>query len=210
MRHGQMLSLYDATLATRRSFVGSATLGGEAPVDLLDLQNKLVRMNGAATTPVVGDKLVVSGLTGTPPVSLFGVPYHVSNASTGSWLGLDRALFPEIRANRVNANGTLLALSYARVALNKVGDRLGQDHGNRATAWMHPCQVQAYEELGQLVMSIEKTAGKQSLDLYFGEGDNFKIAGTPIRKHYSWDKRRIDFLCDEHLGLSRDASCGFL
>jgi len=209
MRHGQLLSLYDATLAVRKPFVGAATLNGEAPIDLLDLQNKTVRMNGAATTPVAGDKLVVSGLTSTPPISLYGVPYHVSNASTGSWLGLDRALFPEIRANRVNANGTSLALSYARVALNKVGDRLGQDHGNRATAWMHPAQIQAYEELGQLVMNIEKTAGKQSLDLYFGDADNFKIAGTSIRKHYSWDKRRIDFLVMDTWGRAEMHPAGF-
>jgi len=209
MRHGQMVSLYDATLAVRKPFVGAATLNGEAPIDLLDLQNKLVRVNGAATTPTAGDKLVVSGLTSTPPVSLYGVPYHVSNASVGSWLGLDRALFPEIRANRVNANGTSLALSYARVAMNKVGDRLGQDHGNKMTVWMHPAQVQAYEELGQLVMSIEKSPGKQSLDLYFGEGDNFKIAGRPIRTHFSWDKRRIDFLVMDTWGRAEMHPAGF-
>jgi hypothetical protein len=209
MRHGQMVSLYDATLAVRKPFAGAATLNGEAPISLLDLQNKLVTVNGAATTPVAGDKLVVSGLTSTPPVSLYGVPYHVSNASTGSWLGLDRALFPEIRSNRVNANGTSLALSYARVALNKLGDRFGQDHGFRPTAWMHPAQVQAYEELGQLMMTIEKTPGKQSLDLYFGDGDNFKIAGVPIRKHFSWDKRRIDFLVMDTWGRAEMHPAGF-
>jgi hypothetical protein len=209
MRFGQMLSLYTSTLATRRTFVGAATLGGEAPIDLYDLPNKTVRLNGAATTPVPGDKLVVSGLTGTPPVSMFGVPYHASNASTGAWLGLDRALFPEIRANRVNGNGTALALPYARLALNKIGDRLGQDHGIKSQAWMHPCQVQAYEELGQAVMIINKEAKKQNLDLYFGEGEGFQLAGVGIRKHFSWDKKRIDFIVSSLWGRAEMHPAGF-
>jgi hypothetical protein len=200
MRYGQMLSLYDSTLAVRKPFVGAATINGEAPIDIHDLQNKLVRMNGAATTPVVGDKLVVSGLSGTPPTSLFGVPYHISNASVGAWQGLDRGLFPEIRSNRVNANNTPLALPYARVALNKVGDRLGSSFDVGVQAWMHPAQVQAYEELGQLVMVVNKEARKQNLDLYFGDGEGWTLAGAPIRKHFSWDKRRIDFLAMSTFG----------
>ena len=209
MRHGQLLSLYNSTLTTRKPFTGGGSINGEAPIDLLDLQNKTVRLNGAATTPTAGDKLVVSGLTGTPPVSMYGVPYHISNASTGSWLGLDRALFPEIRANRVNANGTSLALPYARLAMNKIGDRLGQDHGTKSTAWMHPCQVQAYEEMAQSVMLINKNPGKQGVDLYFGEGDNFQIAGVSIRKHYSWDKRRIDFIVTSVWGRAEMHPAGF-
>jgi len=209
MRHGQLLSLYNSTLTTRRTFAGGGSINGEAPIDLLDLQNKTARFNGAATTPVPGDKVVVSGLTGTPPVSMYGVPYHISNASTGSWLGLDRALFPEIRANRVNANGTALALPYARLAMNKIGDRLGQDHGTKSTAWMHPCQVQAYEEMAQAVMVINKEAKKQGVDLYFGEGDNFQIAGVSIRKHYSWDKRRIDFIVTSVWGRAEMHPAGF-
>jgi len=209
MRHGQMLSLYNSTLTTRKPFVGGGTVNGEAPIDLMDLQNKTVRLNGAATTPTAGDKLVVSGLASTPPVSMYGVPYHISNASTGSWLGLDRALFPEIRANRVNANGTSLALPYARLAMNKIGDRLGQDHGTKATIWMHPCQVQAYEEMAQSVMVINKEAKKQNIDLYFGEGDGFQIAGMGIRKHYSWDKRRMDFIVPSVWGRAEMHPAGF-
>jgi hypothetical protein len=209
MRFGQMLSVYNSTLSTRRAFVGAATLAGEAPIDLYDIPNKTVRFNGAITTPVVGDKIVVSGLTSTPPISMYGVPYHASNASTGAWLGLDRALFPEIRGNRVNANGTALALPYARLCLNKIGDRLGMDHGTKSQAWMHPCQVQAYEELGQAVMIINKEARKQNLDLYFGEGEGFQIAGVGLRKHFSWDKKRIDFIVREIWGRAEMHPAGF-
>lgn len=209
MRFGQMLSLYDSTLTTRRTFAGLASLNGEAPIDLYDIPNKQVRMNGAATGAQAGDKLVVSGLTATPPTSMFGVPYHISNASTGSWLGLDRALFPEIRANRVNANGTALSLPFARLALNKAGDRIGQDNTVKGVAWMHPAQVQAYEELGQLIMNITKEPKKQGLDLYFGEGDNFQIAGVPLRKHFSWDKRRIDFIVKDMWGRAEMHPAGF-
>jgi hypothetical protein len=139
------------------------------------------------------DVVVHSGLSGANPVSFLGVGYHASNASTGVWLGLNRATYPQVRANAVNAAGAL-NLSHARLALNRMGDRLGQNKINKGKlkAWMHPAQVQAYEELGQLVQVINRTGGSsQGLDLYF---DVNQIAGVPIMKHFSWSKTRIDFM----------------
>ena len=144
MRFGQMLSVYNAGLTTRRVHTGGASLNGEAPIDLYDAPNKQVRLNGTTGATIPGDKVVVSGLTATPPVSLLGVPYHHSNASTGFWLSMDRSSTPEIRANRVNASGAL-ALPFPRLAINKIGDRVGMDNMMKVVAWMHPCQQQAYE-----------------------------------------------------------------
>ena len=56
---------------------------------------------------------------------LYGVPYHHSNASTGTWLGFSRSTTPEIRANRVNAGGQALTLPLPRLAMNKIGNRTG-------------------------------------------------------------------------------------
>lgn len=197
MRFGQMLSVYNAALTTRRTFTGGASEGGEAPIDLYDLDAKQVRFNGAVAGVVATDKLVVSGLGTTPPVSLYGLPYHMSNASTGTWLGLDRATVPEIRANRVAAGGAL-ALPYPRLAINKIGDRLGDDYKAMVTAWMHPCQKQAYEELGQLVSMIQKQPKEEALNLYFGDG--MQMAGAPISDTFMWDKKRIDFIVNEVFG----------
>ena len=193
LRFGDTYSVYNAALTTRRPFAGAPAgiRAGEAPIDLYDIDAKQVRFNGTAAGAIATDKIVVGGLTATPPVSLFGLPYHHSSASTGTWLGLDRALVPEIRANSVAASGAL-ALPFARLALNKIGRRVGIDMIPKTIAFMHPCQKQAYEGLGQLVSIIQKQAKEEALNLYFGDG--MQMAGAPIVTSYSADKTRIDFV----------------
>lgn len=201
IRHGQKVNIYNATLATHR------TPADERTVTLVDSDAKQITISGGAIASITaGDKVVASGLAGANPVGILGVPYHHNNASTGTWLGLDRALYPEIRANRITASGSL-ALSHPRRAINKIGERLGLENGIKMKAWMHPCQVQAYEELGQLVMQINKTdSAKEGMDLFF---DVQQIAGIMVRKHFNWDKTRIDFIVDEVWGRAEMHPAGF-
>lgn len=187
LRFGQPVNIYAANLLTNR------TVGAERTINFIDYENKIVDIVPSVATGIATDKVVVSGVSATPPVSLLGVPYHHNNASTGSWLGFTRSTTPEIRANRVNAGGTL-ALPFPRRAINKLGDRVGIDERMQLTAWMHPCQAQAYEELGQMVSLIQKQAREEGLDLYFGE--NMQMAGAPVKKSFAWDKKRIDFITD--------------
>lgn len=157
---------------------------------------------------IVTDKIVVSGALGTPPVSIYGVPYHQNSATSGTWLGLNRANVPEIRGNSVTANSAL-ALPFARLAMNKMGDRLGIDESMQVEAWMHPCQKQAYEELGQLVTVIQSTgdnSGKK-LDPYFG--GQMQMAGAPVMDNFSWDKTRIDFIVPSTWGRCELTPCDF-
>ena len=137
---------------------------------------------------------------------LFGVPYHHSSASTGTWLGFARSSTPEIRSNRVNASSGTLTLPLPRLALNKIGNRVGDDHDFNPVAWMHPCQKQAYEEIGQLVMSIHKQAKEEALDMYF---DSMQMAGAPVKTHYNWDKTRIDFIVSDVWGRGEILPLGF-
>ena len=208
LRYGNAYSVYDSTLATRRTFTGapSSVPAGEAPIDLYDLANKQVRFNGTTGATVSGDKIVVSGQTATPPVWIFGVPYHHNAASTGTWLGLDRSTIPPIRANQVAASGAL-SLPFPRLALNKIGDRVGIDNMKKTLACLHPCQKQAYEQLGQLVSIIHKQAKDEALDLYFGDG--MQLAGAPIYESYSWDKTRIDFVSVDVWGRAEMHPAGF-
>jgi hypothetical protein len=201
IRFGQKVNVYNSTLSTPR------TPGDERQVTSIDAEAKTITISGGAITGITaGDKIVASGLTGANPVGILGVPYHHNSASTGTWLGLDRALFPEIRANRIQAAGGL-ALDQPRRALNKIGERLGMENGLKLKAWMNPCQAQAYEELGQLIMMINKTPSpKENMDLFF---DIQQIAGVPIRKHFNWDKTRIDFVVDEVWGRAEMNPAGF-
>lgn len=201
LRIGHKVNIYNSTAATSR------TTGDERPITSIDHENKIIVLGGGPITGIVaGDKVVASGLTGANPVGIYGVPYHHNNASTGTWLGLDRNTYPEIRANRINAAGSL-AIPHARRALNKIGERLGMENGLKLKAWMHPCQAQAYEELGQTVSVINKgPSPTEKMDLYF---DIQQIAGVPIKKHYNWNKTRIDLVVDEVWGRAEMKPAGF-
>lgn len=186
LRYGQPINVYDSTLAVQR------TAASEVQITFYDLPNKVVKVP-AVPAAQQGDKIVVSGVSGASPVSLLGVPYHNSNASSGYWLGFDRSATPEIRSNRVAAGGAL-AWPHARLAVNKLGDRIGKKATGikSVKAFMHPAQKQAYENLGQLVSIIQKTSRDENLDLYFGDG--MQMAGAPVEDLFHWDKTRIDFL----------------
>lgn len=192
LRFGQDVHVYSANLGTQR------TTGVGVTITSIDYVNKTIVVP-QVTSSAATDKIVISGVSGANPVSLLGVPYHHNNASTGTWLGFNRATTPEIRANRVNANSSALALPFSRLAINKIGDRVGIDVKKKVEAWMHPAQAQAYEELGQLVSIINKTpSSNEKMDLYFG--DNMQIAGAPVKQDYSWNRSRIDFISREDWG----------
>ena len=90
LRDASFYSVYNSTLTTRKPFSGLGAVAGEGPIEFYDIGNKQVRFNATVAAPAVPtDKIVVSGLTATPPVSILGVLYHHSDASTGTWLGLD-------------------------------------------------------------------------------------------------------------------------
>ena len=200
LRFGMRINICDATLNTQR------TTGTLPKIIFYDLANKTIRVDQTVTGVVATDKIVVAGLSGPVPVSIFGVKYHHNNASTGTWLGFNRANTPEIRANRVTAGGAF-TLPFARLARNRVGDRVGMDTVTKVKAWMHPCQKQAYEAVGQLVSIIHKQPKDEALDMYFG--DNMQMAGAPIEESFSWDKTRIDFIYEETWGRAEMHPCKF-
>ena len=143
-----------------------------------------------------GDVLVVDGATDksdspTAVEAFLGVQYHHNSASTGTWLGINRATYPQIRGNSVDAGGAF-HLKTVREVRNKVGNRLGKSAVKKMTAWMHPEQKDRYEGMAQLVSTIMKEPRGQKMDLYFGDG--LQLAGSPIMTHYSWDNSRIDFM----------------
>lgn len=201
LRVGHKINIYNSTVTTSR------TTGDERAITSIDHENKIIVLAGGPITGLTaGDKILPSGMVGANPVGIYGVPYHHNNASSGTWLGLDRGTYPEIRANRVNAAGAL-AIPMARRALNKIGERLGMENGLKLKAWMHPCQAQAYEELGQLVSVINKgPSPTEKMDLYF---DIQQIAGVPVKKHFNWNKTRIDFVVDEVWGRAEMKPAGF-
>jgi hypothetical protein len=198
VRFGQTIQVFDTTLATLR---------GQGQITQWDVENKEIQVTPAIPGTVVGDKLVVLGITAPNSLpALYGVPYHHSNASSGTWLGFSRSATPEIRANRVNAGGSALSLPLPRLAINKIGNRVGIDNTFSPKAWLHPCQKQAYEDIGQSVTIIQKQAKEEGLDMYF---DRMSFAGAPDKPSFNWNMKRIDFVTDEVWGRGETLPIGF-
>lgn len=198
MRYGQTVQVFDSTLATNR---------GSADITFFDQENSTIELTPAIAGITAGDQIVTSGISApTSLPALYGVPYHHSNASTGTWLGFNRATTPEIRSNRVSANNNALSLPLPRLAINKIGNRVGIENNFNPNAWTHPCQKQAYEEIGQLVSMIFKKPVEESLDLYF---DKMQMAGAPVKESFSWNKTRIDFVVDSVWGRGEILPIGF-
>jgi len=199
MRYGQTVLVYNAALSTLR---------GQGTVTGYDVENKQVQVTPAVAGSVTTDVLVVAGLSAAPATlpALYGVPYHHSNASTGTWLGFSRVSTPEIRASRVNAALAALTLPLPRLARYKIGNRIGADEVKEPDAWTHPAQKQAYEEIGQLVSVINKSSKSEKLDLYF---DVMQMAGSTVKVSYNWNPSRIDFVDESVWGRAEILPIGF-
>lgn len=202
-RYGMNLNVFNSALTVCRTAGG---FQNETKVTLANLQANQISVTPSVTGATGGDLIVSSGLQSTPPVGILGIQYHNSNTTTGTWLGFDRSLTPEVVSSGVSANGGALTLPLPRLAMNKIGDRLGINTRRRLTAWTHPAQEQAYEELGFNVTQINKSAKEEGLDLFFG---TMRMAGVPIKCSFLWDRTRIDFLDADVLGRAEIHPPGF-
>lgn len=198
VRYGQTIQVFDSTLATLR---------GSGVITKWDVENKQIEVTPAVTGSTTTDVLVVNGISSPSSLpALYGVPYHHSNASTGTWLGFNRTTTPEIRSNGVNANNNALTLPLPRLAINKIGNRVGLDNDVAPEAWTHPAQKQAYEEIGQLVSVVFKEPKAQSLDMYF---DKMQMAGASVKTSFNWNPKRIDFMNKDVWGRAEILPLGF-
>lgn len=201
VRYGQTVQVFDATLATNR---------GKGQITLWDPETSTVEVTPAIASAATTDVLVVDGVTAPASLpAMYGVPYHHSNSAVGTWLGFPRSSTPEIRSNRVNAGGSALSLPLPRLAVNKIGNRVGLKNNFKPNAWLHPCQKQAYEDIGQAFIMIQqpnKNRSEGDLNMYF---DGMQFAGAPDKPSFSWSKERIDFVSDEVWGRGEVLPLGF-
>jgi hypothetical protein len=192
---GQTIQVYDSTLTTNR---GTATVLAADPIS--PTQTITVDANPGGLT--AGDVIVHDGLSGAQPVSLFGIKYHQNNATTGTWLNLNRATYPvQLATPRVNAGNAALTPANVRLAINKVRKALGINHVSKLIAYMAVEQEHAWENLGITVSQIIKEGGGgdgNDLDLLFSGRKT--MSGIPIKSSVNADQTRVDFLDLSHWG----------
>jgi hypothetical protein len=192
---GQTIQVYDSTLTTNRGSCNVLSCDPISPV-----QTIVVDANPGGLT--AGDVIVHDGLTGAQPTSLFGIKYHQNNATTGTWLNLNRATYPvQLATPRVNAGNAALTPANVRLAINKVRKALGINHLSKLIAYMAVEQEHAWENLGITVSQIIKEGGSGStndLDLLFTGRKT--MSGIPIKSSVNADQTRVDFLDLSHWG----------
>ena len=191
---GQTIQVYDTTLTTNR---GTANVTAADPISA-----QTITVDALPTGTVAGDVIVHDGLSGAQPVSLFGVKYHQNNATTGTWLNLNRATYPvQLATPRVNAGNAALSPGNVRLAINKVRKALGINHVGKLIAYMAVEQEHAWENLGITVSQIIKEGGggrADDLDLLFSGRKT--MSGVPIKSSVNADQTRVDFLDLSHWG----------
>jgi hypothetical protein len=191
---GQTIQVYDSTLTTNR---GTANVVAADPITA-----QTITVDVVPTGTVVGDLLVHDGLSGAQPVSLFGVPYHQNNATTGTWLNLNRATYPvQLATPRVNAGNAALTPANVRLAINKVRKSLGINQVGKLIAYTSVEQEHAWENLGISISQIIKEGGSgngNDLDLLFTGRKT--MSGVPIKSSVNANQTRVDFLDLSHWG----------
>jgi len=191
---GQTIQIYDSTLTTNR---GTANVVAADPITA-----QTITVDVVPTGTVVGDVIVHDGLSGAQPVSLFGVPYHQNNATTGTWLNLNRATYPvQLATPRVNAGNAALTPANVRLAINKVRKSLGINQVGKLIAYTSVEQEHAWENLGISISQIIKEGGSgngNDLDLLFTGRKT--MSGVPIKSSVNANQTRVDFLDLSHWG----------
>jgi hypothetical protein len=191
--YNQTIQVYDPTLTTNR---------GSCNVTEVDPFGSTISIDTLPTGTSVNDVIVHDGLTGAQPVSLFGILYHQTNATTGTWLNLNRATYPvELATPHVSGNNSAITPGAVRLAINKVRKALGSNQVSKLIAYTSLEQEHQWEQLGVTISQIikEGAGGRASdLDLLFtGEKS---MAGVPIKSSINANQSRIDFLDLSHWG----------
>ncbi|HEV2615630.1 MAG TPA: hypothetical protein VGU63_03360 [Candidatus Acidoferrales bacterium] len=196
--YNQTIQFYDTTLTTNRNIAGSVA----SNVVQVDPFNKFIQIDAIPTGVVAGDAVVHDGLTGAQPVSLFGVPYHQTNATTGTWLNLNRATYPvELATPHVAGNNAAITPGVVRLAINKVRKALGTNQVGKLVAYTALEQENAWEQLGISISQIIKEgAGGRASDLDLLFTGELTMAGVPIKSSINANQARVDFLDLSHWG----------
>jgi len=198
---GQTIQIYDSTLTTNRNIAAGVASSVVNTPDTVSASQTIVLDNVPAGT-VANDVIVHDGLTGASPVSLFGVKYHQNNATTGTWLNLNRATYPvQLQTPRVNGSSSALVPTYVRLALNKVRKALGIEQLGKVIAYTSLEQEHAWENLGIAISTVVKEgAGGRASDLDLLFTGKKSMSGVPIKASVNADQTRIDFLDLSHWG----------
>jgi hypothetical protein len=183
---GQGVELFTSNMATKRV--------GVAIITKIDPVAHTLTVDALPSSGTTGDVIAIEGLTAGAGLaqSLFGLGYHVSSANTGTWQSVNRADYPEVRAEEYDAGGAAMALPFGRILINKIAKNLGVDFATGSgLEWWGPLDQKAnIEELAQTAIIINKDKGAQQtfdgafdIETFVGLKCNWGIHADPTKMY---------------------------
>lgn len=139
--------------------------------------SQTVNLTGAAPAGTAANSIArINNLVTGSPTFTYGIPYWMSNATTGVTVGLDRSVATNnfIIANGVNAASSQVTQPLLRLPFDQIKQALGVEavKASDLKCHVHPAQRASYEQLAGPMMTIPRPDGKAgNWDLLFtGEG----------------------------------------
>jgi hypothetical protein len=192
--YNQDIQVYSSSLATNR---GSATVTAVDPIA------KTVTVNALPAGTVTTDVLVVNGVSGASPVSLFGLQYHHVDSTSGTWLGLSRATYPEaLKTPHFAAGSAALVPANVRLVFNRIRKVLGTNANEQLITYMNLDQEAAWEQIGISVSEvfINQVGQGDSIPELLRNKPTKTMGGVPIKASIHASPARIDFIALSHWG----------
>jgi hypothetical protein len=198
LREGSNYCVYDTTLATNRGTVNISSIDPGAGTAVIT--------SAAPAGTTNGDKLLPEGLTGANPTWLFGLPYHMSTATT--WMGLSRTTYPNLKTPTW-ATSSGITQSHIRFIKNQVEMLRGNsvwDTGDWSW-YCHPSQRQGIEELGWSMSLYDKTGGRDGFDPMF-DVEKLRVDGIKLLTDANADPTRFDLVDFKNWGRGETLPVG--
>ncbi|MGC4052880.1 MAG: hypothetical protein QM757_26430 [Paludibaculum sp.] len=206
VRVGMPVRIMNTAMNAYKTIGGAAT---ETTVLQVDWDARTVTLSGVVDAAAATDKLVMAGSTGNSPQGMKGLPYYNNYATSGSTLGLDRALQNEIITPSVNANGGISNTH----GIQLLGKKLKLRDGDFPTGLFGVSSVEVYQQIVEQVMTLQR------IDVQ-GETAKMKDTAPSVRTEYQWcgvqhyvdvyqDMTRVDWVDPGPWGWSSMAPMSF-
>ncbi len=193
LREGATYGVYNSTQTTYRGLLDLVTL------DLPNGEATFYAGQAATIGLTQGDVLVNEGLTATPPVGPYGLRYHHNNATSGLWLNVDRATYPQARTPTVNANDSIFTQTHVQSLIARMEMALGQEmfEGGKWAWFMHPGQLLQYMEQHITISEMTLNGGgaaNGNVDIVQQRKALAKIHGIPVIQSIHASREDVDLI----------------
>lgn len=140
---------------------------GTATLDVVNYKDGTATSSSWPGGTVSTDTLRLDGIAYPGAGTVHGLQFHVDETPTGTYFGLNRATYPELVSQSVNANNGVMTPALFQQAEGLLseywGDRAMQ---GKYVCYIHPRQLSAWANQIQAVMQVDMPsgAGNEALD----------------------------------------------